>query len=201
MAKFELKFKLTGLEIEVKGERGDMPLIANNMAKQIGDMLKPAANIVEGAQPQISGAIEASSVEPAPPRLRKKRGAVRVARAAVSSTAASEPRKNFVVDIASWGKPLQTWSQADKATWLLYVAAQSGFAKEMIGSEISSVFNEHYRQSGMIRPQNVNRDLGNYKDGVEALVGRTEALAWFLKDAGTKHAEKLVIEARGKAAS
>lgn len=203
MGKFEFEFEVTGLRMKVKGERGDMPLIANNMAKQFGDMFKPVANIVEGPQGQLPFPIDATAVEPAPEpttKSRKRRPSPRAPRD-MSTIAAASSTAKFVPDPASWGNPIQTWSQVDKAIWLLYVAAQVGFAREMIGGEIATVFNAHFREAKMISAKNISRDLTPHKDGPGAMLGRTEALAWFLTEAGKTHATKLVVEAREKVAS
>ena len=196
MSKFEMEFELKGLKVRVKGERGDIPLITQNIGKQVGDLLKPAANIVEEQKPQLQlpmqNAIDVATVV----TTRRKRASTRSA-----STTAAQTNVEVVIDTTTWGTPHQSWKCAEKAIWLLYATAKSGGPSEMTSAEIVRVFNTRYRAAKTIRPQNVNRDLTALKGGTEAQVGRSEKNdAWFLTEAGEKRAIALITKAREQAA-
>jgi hypothetical protein len=198
MSKFEMEFELKGLKVRVKGDRGDIPLITQNIGKQFGDMLKPAANIVDEQKPQLqlpmNNVIDVPAATPAPAR-RKRSGA------RSNGGGASAPvQVEVTIDTNTWGTPQQTWKCSEKAIWLLFVMNKSGGPSEMTSTDIANVFNARYRAARTIRPQNVNRDLARLKSGADALVGRNEKNdAWFLTEAGEKAAIALITKTREQA--
>jgi hypothetical protein len=193
MSKFEMQFELKGLKVSVKGERGDIPLITQNIGKQIGDLLKPAANIVDEQKPQLQLPMQNAIDVSVTPMTRRKRSGGR----SNSNTQTPVPIVDVTIDPATWGGPQQSWKCVDKAIWLLFVTSKNGGPSEMTSAEIVRSFNAHYRAAKEIRPQNVNRDLTRVKSGTDALVGRSEKNdAWFLTEAGEKHALALITRAR-----
>lgn len=195
MSKFEMEFELTGLKVRVKGERGDIPLITQNIGKQVADLLKPAANIVDEQKPQLQLSIQNAVDMPAGPTTstRRKRTAAR----SNGSAPAPVQQADVLIDVTSLGTPQQTWTSAEKAIWLLHATAQSGGPTEMTSAEIVRVFNARYRAAKTIRSPNVNRDLTRQKTGADALVDRNDKNgAWFLTEAGKKHASALITKAR-----
>src|SRR6266480_4743426 len=101
MARFRVKMKLQGLELEVEGTREDAPLIAQNLTRQFAGLLEPAAHIVggdleregNGHQPVVEAVDRA-------PRNRKPRHAgspVGASRGSVSVSWKHDPTK--------WGNP------------------------------------------------------------------------------------------------
>jgi hypothetical protein len=180
----------------VKGEREDIPVIARNMANQVANLLQPAMDIAggKGDAPQLAPQVVDEAVEATASNGRRRRNP----KARPGATPTRELK--VVADPQTWGKPLQTWNCADKAIWLVFVMAETGVAKELIGAEIARLFNANFREAKTIRPQNVNRDLSKLKVGSEAYVGRNENEAWFLTDLGKKYAADLVSKAQGIAA-
>lgn len=197
MSKFEMEFELKGLKVRVKGDRGDIPLITQNIGKQFGDMLKPAANIVDEQKPQLQLPMKnVIDVPTASPVRRKRSGA----KTNGGSAAAAPVHADVAIDTNTWGTPQQTWKGWEKAIWLLFVTAKSGGPSEMTSTDIANVFNARYRSAKTIRTQNVNRDLMRLKVGADALVGRNEKNdAWFLTEAGEKAAIALITRTREQA--
>jgi hypothetical protein len=70
----------------------------------------------------------------------------------------------------------------------------------MSAPRIATTFNKHFPQAGVIRPNNVSRDLGKFKMKSPALVSEDRAKnpsAWFLTDSGIQRVEKLIKESLG----
>ena len=119
MSKFKVRLKLQGLELEVEGNRDDVPLIADSVAEQVAGLLKPASNIVEGEivtdgrRPQ---SVESETSETKTKRARKKRQS----QTPLGSNS-KEEAVDWTHDPSKWGVPKQKWSTADKSLWILYV--------------------------------------------------------------------------------
>lgn len=191
MGKFRVKVKLTGLEIEVEGDRENGPEIAQNVSRQLSQVMQPVG-LVENTKTTpalIEGEIVGNANRGG---SRRRRGGGQR-----QSTAASNPAPPSVSwnhDPQRWGTPKQSWKAHQKIGWLLYVIEKAtGKAPELTTSEITLAFNDNFRSAGLIRTQNVARDLGRRADEFGEMQGR-----WFLKDSGRHAAEKLVAEATGQ---
>ncbi len=201
MAKFKINLKITGFELSVEGNREDVPLMTQAVGQQFVGLLGPAADIVEGE------IIEVSS-QPAP-LLVEERTAKKPPRRRTPTSSAPRSNNGDKKDVAvdwrhdtsKWGSPQQDWVTAEKAMWLLHVAANEVNAKEMAANQIADTFNKHFRQAGPIRVGNVSRDLGVQKRHTPALVSEDTTKsppAWFLTEAGIKRANELASKARGQ---
>jgi hypothetical protein len=208
MAKFRVKMKLTGFELEIEGSREDVPLIAQNLGQQLGGLLAPATHIVEAEVVQ-DPPTRASQAENSPPsdstkRRKPRRSSPRPPQPSSPNASANETAVQWRHDTAKYGSPRQEWGGTNKSLWLLYVAGEETDVKEMSGLKIMHTFNTHFRTSGQLRAHNVNRDLAKLKvsrDGEPPFISEDTTKtppAWFLTDAGRKAAQKLVDEALGK---
>lgn len=200
MAKFKMRFKLTGLEVEIEGDRQDANQLSNAISRQLGGMLSPVTNVAalgSGESPVID-------VDAAP---------------AISSGSGSRPKRrstskgnrgggvepseavDFRNDISTWGGPKQSWTTANKSLWALHVITQQTDHKELSVGVIAATFNKHFRQSGNVRPSNISRDFGKLKTNKSpAWVNEDTTVdpsKWFLTDEGVKQALLLVAEAKG----
>lgn len=204
MAKFKLKFKLTGLEVEIEGDRQDAPQITAALANQLGGFLAPAAGILlEDQKPKNLAAIEAETVPSHDVPKKRKTSSRRSSPSKGGSVDTVEPI-SYSHDVEKYGNPHQTWSGTKKALWLLFVVNKQTTYTQTSAGVIAATFNKHFRQAGEIRPSNVSRDFGNLKTKKKpAQVGEyTESSPsqWYLTSEGLKEAEKLVSEALGEAA-
>jgi hypothetical protein len=208
MSKFRIKLKLTGLELEVEGSKEDMPTLAKSISAQLGGIIVPAANMVEGRsvalldRDTIDVASQAVSVGAANRQATKRGGR----RSTNGSAGESGPTAHFEWqhDSNAWGTPVQTWKGPDKAMWLLYVGAKQGAPTEMTISQISKTFDKLFRSAGKIDKSNLTRDFGKLASQPPAKVsynGTRDPAAWYLTDTGMKHAESLVSAARGEPAA
>ncbi|HVJ08915.1 MAG TPA: hypothetical protein VM554_11060 [Acidisarcina sp.] len=191
MGKFRVKVKLTGLEIEVEGDREFAPEIAQNVSQQLGKVLQAPALI--GAAKNGSGVVidveEVPSNGARQPRRRKPGSG----RASASSNGAASSAINWEHDAARFGTPKQDWKAVQKIAWLLYVLEEStGQKVELTPTQVENTFNGKFRSAGLIRRGNVARDLGNNSDQFGEVEGK-----WFLKDVGRQAAIKLVAETLG----
>lgn len=202
MSKFKIRFKLQGLEVDVEGSREDLPHLTQAIGNQLASALSPALDMAGGsaAEPEMKDITpERLSAVPAARKVRKRRTS---AGASGSSDSAAGVEIDWVHDPAKWGTPSQSWNTADKCVWLLYVADKERGLTELTQAQLTATFNKHFKQSGLIKPFNVSRDLGKRKTGKEALVGENTTRnpsCWFLTENGNKYAVNLVAQQLGTA--
>ncbi|MCW5768333.1 MAG: hypothetical protein KIT19_06595 [Phycisphaeraceae bacterium] len=196
MSKFKMKLKLTGLEIEVEGNREDIPLMTQNIGSQFAGLLEPAANVVEGESPSprkvTNDAMPASQVESKPRPSRKKRNGG-------GGGGGSRSTLEIKPDHELWGVPTQDWTGTDKSIWLLQVLAGNGHTDGGTANEISTLFNEHFLTAGKLSRQNVDTLLRKVANGSEALVVRSNNGKFSLTQKGLARAATLVSEVKPKA--
>lgn len=206
MSKFKIKLKLEGFELEVEGSKDDIPHIAENISGQFAGLLAPTANIARGNE--RAAAHQPVNVTPLATQVgggrgkRRSNGRRSASTGSGNGSASATELFDWKHDVALFGNPLQAWNTAEKAMWLLYVAAKQNVTQEMTGPQIAATFNKHFRQSGRILGHNITRDLGKVKGTPPAKVSEDttkEPPAWFLTDEGIKHAEVLVKTSRGQA--
>jgi hypothetical protein len=201
MAKFRVRMKLSGLELEIDGSREDMPIIANSLGKQLSGLLQPSAQIVDGEV--VSEAPLMPAAQPQDDSTKRRRGRRRGVPPASGggSTASGENTLDWRHDPTKYGSPKQEWTTSDKILWTLYVAGEETGTREMNGGQLTRTFNKHFRQAGQLQRQNVYRDLGKLKTGRKGelpLVSENTTASpttWFLTEAGTKAAQQLVLSA------
>ncbi len=185
MPKFEMKFKLTGLEVEIKGERGDLPMIAQNVGQQVAKMMEPSTNILEAKSIEVN----TSEIIDVTPKKRAKRSAGVAPRS-------ETPPPTWRHDASKYGMPLQDWPAQKKMTWLLYVARDMKVATELPATAIYKSFNTQFKEAGQLISNNATRDLGRLK--ISQLVGEDATKTpsvWFLQAEGVKQGAELVKEA------
>lgn len=194
MSKFRVHVKLTGLEIEVEGDREHATEIADNISRQFGKVIQPVALIEAPTNNAPTVEAEAPSNGASSRSARRKRQMGRASSATGGSDGTGVDWKH---DVDKWGTPRQEWKSPQKMAWLLYVVEQAnGKRTELIPAHIATAFNNRFKSAGPIIRQNVGRDLGNNPELFGEMEGR-----WFLKDKGRQEGEKLVAEARGQAAA
>lgn len=198
MAKFKIKMKLTGLELDIEGSKEDIPLIAANLGQQLTGLLGPAAAIVAGEDATFGPTPSPPAPLPMVEEVRRRKKKLTTARSADASAQLTHAPVDFRHDPAKFGAPKQSWSTSEKSVWLLHVVE-----KEMSGKVIVATFNKHFRQAGLIDVSHTNRDLGRLKSKSPAIVGEDTTRNpshWFLTEEGTRLALKLVGDALGRAA-
>jgi len=203
MAKFHVKLKITGFELEVDGTREEVPVIGQAIGQQLAGLLAPASQIAEGevtSSAAINGSTVAASLEASKRTKRKNRSAPANSNA---HTNGKEIAIDWIHDSAKWGSPQQGWNTADKSVWLLYAASEAANAREMNGKQIELTFNKHFRVAGPVRANNVVRDLAKLKlAGKDALVAHDttkDPATWFLTDSGTRYVQNLITQSRNSA--
>ncbi len=202
MAKFHIKLKITGFELEVDGTREEVPVIGHAIGQQLAGLLAPATEIAEGEIP-----LRPTPTVSTPAAVDTKRVSRRKNRAAAASTStdATETAVDWLHDVSKYATPQQTWTTAEKSVWTLYVAGEVASASQMSAKQIALTFNKHFRTAGPIRANNISRDLAKLKQtsGKESPVGqdttKTPAL-WFLTDAGRRFAQALITRGTTTAA-
>jgi hypothetical protein len=190
MSKIKIRLKLQGLELEIEGERADLPAITQGLKQQLGGIIQAPATVI-GVE-----TVEARTETPALPigngdgKTRKRK-----ARVAGSGDDAVSTAIDFRHDSEKWGTPTQNWSTQEKALWLLYAVGNQTGQKELSSSGVTATFNKHFRQAKEINRGNVHRDLGKAKVAQPSLVGEdaTKSPAvWYLTSEGEKFAKQLL---------
>jgi hypothetical protein len=192
MSKFKLKLKLTGLEIEIEGDRESAPQMADNIGRQLSQMIQPAALIEAPREPLIIDA-DYSSNGGRPPRRRRQ-----AAKTAPSSGIGESSATAWNHDADKWGTPRQEWKSIHKIAWMLYVMEKATGKRPELGTgRMATAFNSTFRSSGLVHQGSIARDLKREPDMFGEMKGK-----WFLKDKGNQLVvEKLLPEALGKVAS
>ena len=190
MAKFHIRLKVQALELEVDGEREDIPAISAAVQQQFAGLVKPVASMADGNR-QLEAGGEVVDTESSKSRTkgRKRSGS----RASVDP--ASAQSLEFRHDAAKYGNPQQTWNTTDKSIWLLHVLKDLGVADEVNGPQLAATFNHNFKAAGAIHPPLLTRELGKAKVRVPALVGedkKQEPSLWYLTDEGTRYARQLI---------
>jgi hypothetical protein len=202
MPRFEIELQLTGLKLHIRGERADVPVIASNVGQQIAGLLEPAVNIVDGVRADLQHEQRSLPEGPGNGKPMRRRGRTRRPRLGTGEAPEADGPLQIRHDPERFGTPRQDWNTCRKSIWLLYIVQESLKIKELSSARIANAFNQHFRQSGLIRRGNVGRDLGKAKTDVPSLVGEntnTSPTTWFLTTTGINEAQKLVAEARGGA--
>ncbi len=201
-SKFKIKFKVEKLELEIEGNREDVPLITQALGQQVSGLLAPASDIVQGEITENYDLPQLSSEEK--PKTRRKssiRQPSQKSTSSISNVKSKETAVDWKHNSSKWGNPQQSWSTIKKSIWLLYVVLKETAISEISGRMISATFNKHFRQSGEIRTGQINRDLGKAKGEKPALISENTIKtpsAWYLTIEGEKRAKALISEALGK---
>lgn len=185
MAKFKVHLKIQGLELNVEGEREEIPIIAATVREQLNSVISPA-EVVADVPKQLRNVTEIDSNGSAKGgRGSRKRSSG--SKAAVESSTPIE----FRHDSAKYGNPVQGWSIIEKCIWLLYVLKNIPGVKEAEPGQLVATFNEDFKAAGKLHPPLVARELGKAKGANPAPVGEDKGL-WFLTDEGDRQAQALV---------
>jgi hypothetical protein len=186
MGKFKIHLKLQGLELDIEGDRSDMPAINNAVAREITGLIQPAAALTNGAEPPATPpTIEGEIDNGKKPRPRKRPSGSR------SSSDISGQAVDFRHDPAKYGNPSQSWSVTQKAIWLIYVLKGIQGLNEIAASQLLATFNENFKQAKTIHPPHLSRDLGFAKVQNPAPVGEHKGM-WYLTDEGERQAKELI---------
>jgi hypothetical protein len=192
MGKFRLRLKLQGLEVEIDGEREDIPAITSALDQQFAGLVQPIERAANGNK-QLGAGAPVVEVE-----LGKAKGRARKAKGSTDSTP-TQPIE-FRHDSAKFGNPIQTWSVTEKVIWLLFVLKSLLGTKEVSGPDLAATFNNQFKSAGKLHPPNVTRDLAKLKVTNPAPVGEDKG-QWFLTDEGEKQAQQLIKSVLNPAAA
>ncbi|MEZ6124637.1 MAG: hypothetical protein R3C49_15875 [Planctomycetaceae bacterium] len=198
MARIEVEMELTGFRLKVKAEReDDVARITQQLGRQLAGMTQPLAGIVDSPR-----AIETQTVQESGEAALLQKSAAKSTRKRNRKTGengGSQPI-TWQHDAAAWGTPKQAWTAAQKILWIMYVIGKATGQSEIGGPTIAESFNKSFKQFGTLKKNNMPRDLGALKTKSPAQVLDNTAaspITWYLTEAGTLEAEKLVAEARG----
>ena len=208
MPKFKMEFELEGLKglkVRLEGEREDLPELNQRLGGLAGFM--NAAQVVDRGPAETAPAPSlppVSAAEPSAASRRRARPPRRNSGPAIQPShlpAFGNGALDWPHDPAMWGTAQQGWTTAKKAMWLLYVIGRQGQTTQLSTGRITATFNKHFKQAGLIRQNNLARDLGKLKSQPSAPVSEDTTKTpgeWFLTQAGEKEAALLVNEALGR---
>jgi hypothetical protein len=190
MAKFKMRLKVQGLELEVEGERQDIPLITAAVSKQFSSLVEPTNVIVEAPPKHVgNGSGVIIDVDGARKPGRRPRGT----RPPAESAAPVEFRHNS----GTLGSPVQNWSVLQKAIWLLYVLQTITGNKEYSAAQLVATYNQQFKAAGKFHPPLLSRELSKAKVLSPAPIGEDKDM-WYLTAEGERQAKELVGQALGQ---
>jgi hypothetical protein len=185
MPKFRIRLKLQGLELEIDGEREDIPALGAAVRQQFAGLIKPAELTLD--HKQLSGAPNGDEQEDE----NKSKGRSRRRNIQRGGQDGPTAPLEFRHDAAKYGNPVQSWTLVEKCIWLLYVVKNVLETKEVSAPQLAATFNQYFKGSGKVHPPHVSRDLGRAKLQNPASVGEDKGL-FFLTDEGDKVAKNLI---------
>ena len=186
MGKFKVRLKLQGFELDIEGDRADMPAITSAVAQEITGLIQPTAALTNGIEVvSTKTTIEGETENTKKQRAKKKSGGSR------SSGDPGGQAVDFRHDSARYGNPSQSWSVTQKAIWLLYVLKDIQGLNEIAATQLVATFNENFKQAKTIHPPHLSRDLGSAKVQNPAPVGEHRGL-WYLTEEGERQAKDLI---------
>jgi len=186
MAKFRIRMKVQGFELEVDGEREDIPAITNAVKDQLGGLVISGEVVTDGRK-QLEPGNRGATEDDKGGRRRNRSGGR-------SSEAAAAPIE-FRHDPAKYGNPTQDWNAAQKCIWLLFVIEGTTGTKEVSGPQLAATFNSSFKASGKLHPPHVTRDLAKEKIKNPAPIGEDKGL-YYLTDEGKRQAQQLIESVR-----
>ena len=157
MPKFRIRLKVQALELEIDGEREDIPALGAAVRQQFAGLIKPAELTLDAKQ--LSDSASSDDVEEeskAKPKSRRRSGLR-------SGTDGATTPIEFRHDAAKYGNPLQSWGFVDMCIWLLYVIKGTTETKEVSGPQIAATFNQYFKGAGKLHPPHVTVHLGKAK--------------------------------------
>jgi len=201
VAKIEVEFEITGMRLKVKAERDeDVSRVTQQLSRQLSGLTQPFAGMIESNKVIDAHAPPASDSNGETnvlPQSNVRTGRKRTRR--TSENGGSQPI-HWQHDAEVLGTPKQSWTAYQKILWIMYVISKETNQTEISGPVIAESFNRSFKQFGVLRKNNMPRDLGALKTKSPAQVmDNTTAspITWYLTDAGSQEAQKLVLEARG----
>lgn len=190
MAKFKVRLKVQALELEIDGEREDLPLITNAVNRQFAALVEPTEVIAELPKLPSSNRSESTGSEDGKGKPRKPRSPAN--RTPAEFAGPIEYRH----DPAKFGVPNQGWSILEKVIWMLWVLQHTG-TKEYFTGQVVATFNHHFKAAGKLHPPLVPRELQRAKVEVPTPVGEDKE-RWYLTAEGERQAKELVAKALGQ---
>lgn len=204
MSKFKIKFKLQGLELEIEGNKDDVPLIMEGVGQQISGLLQPAASMVGDTSKadETNASMQPVTIIDATPK--KKTQKRRQSNIQNSTQTAQSDSINFHHKSDIYGNPKQTWKTSQKAMWIIYVLNKENNIQSLSSEQITNIFNKHFKQAKTIIKNNVTRDLCKAKitkSGSQSLVGEdvnSYPSEWYLTEEGIKYVENMIQDQKSE---
>jgi len=139
MPKFRIRLKVQALELEIDGEREDIPALGAAVRQQFAGLIKPAELTLDAKQLSDSASPDDVEEESKTKPKSRRRSGLR------SGTDGATTPIEFRHDAAKYGNPLQIWGFVDKCIWLLYVVKGTTETKEVSGPQIAATFNQYFK--------------------------------------------------------
>jgi len=190
MAKFRIRLKVQALELEIDGEREDLPLITSTVNRQFAALVEPAEVISEVPKlPNSNGSGSTSNDDGRGKPTRRRPPANR-------TPAELAGPIDYRHDPARFGVPNQNWSILEKVIWMLWVLQHTG-TKEYVAGQIVATFNHNFKAAGKLHPPHVPRELQRAKVETPTPIGEDKE-RWYLTSEGERQAKELVTKALGQ---
>lgn len=188
MAKFRIRLKVQALELEIDGEREDLPLITSAVNRQFSTLVEPAEVIAD--VPKLPSTNGSGGNDDAKGKTGRRRTPPNRTPAELAGPV------DYRHDPAKFGVPNQGWSIIEKVIWMLWVLQHTG-TKEYAAGQIVATFNHNFKAAGKLHPPHVPRELQRAKVEVPTPIGEDKE-RWYLTAEGERQAKDLVTKALGQ---
>jgi hypothetical protein len=194
MPKLEIEFEITGVKLRIKGESEDVVARATDVQRRLQGAVQALGAVGDGA---LSAAPPPAVALPPAAPVTLDADATRTRRTTRRTSGGTRQKADALElthDPEKYGFPKQDWTTAVKAMWLLYMLEQQTTHKEASAPAIADTFNKYFREFGVIRQNNVTRDLATLKGKGKSVNNdpAKEPQTWYLLEDGKKEVEALL---------
>lgn len=212
MAQARVKVKLEGFkmevgafEVEIIGERAEVPQLKAAAMDHVRNLLTPSTAIVETSA-QRALPLEGLATPPERPATSTPNRSGRRSNSAsrANRSGAEGVPLDWKPDTQRWGTPSIKWSNFEKGAWLMYCYAQEVGDKGLPAPVVAATFNKHYPQAKLIQLRYLERDLTRSTQGEEPKVAEDPSqnpALWHLTEFGRALVKQLIAGGKSQGAS
>lgn len=213
MAQARVKVKLGGFkievgnfELEVVGERNDMPQLKEAALQHVRGLLGPAVQVVDGASAQAQRTLpfgdggspmeDHNEVQVSSKARASRRAKATNGKAGVKANA--NPL-DWKPDTQRFGEPKVAWSNFEKGAWLLYCYRKEPGSGGLTAGVIAATFNKHFPHAKQIVLSYLTRDLQRNAKSTKPVVSEDstqDPSTWYMTEFGGQYVEDLIAKAK-----
>lgn len=204
------KLEVAKFEVEVTGERNEIPALRDAAMKHVQGVLSRGGQVIDGAA--VQGALPfgnsgkpievttTAEVDVTTPKRGQRRGRLSAKHTGSTNAAPLE----WKPDPQRFGEPKVDWSNFEKGAWLLYCHMKENSSQGLAAEVITATFNKHFPKFKQIVFSYLGRDLQRNATKAEPYVTEDSSMTpstWYLTEYGEKLVENLIAKAKAPSAN